>query len=220
VVKFGGSPHAASVVTLEKPLTAFGLEMDELGNYYFLGHEEDFERQSRLGELDAADFKLIHKFCSDGSFMASFFQPKATGKVSREEIARLTQCLYENGNFAALANGEMWFLYTDKKSGVQSPFEWPRFLYRINQAGEAAEVKPASPQPGYELMGVHKHDSSVLFEWVNRKKITERLLTSQDGAIQVKVDLPGKILDLRAQTVLLSTFYPKSGYKLTAWPLR
>jgi hypothetical protein len=218
LVKFVQS-QPASVVTLNKPLMAMGLEMDEAGNYYLLGFEEGFERQARAGELGAAAFKLIHKFSPEGSFIASFFQPKAEGKVNWEEMRGFLHCLYDNDNFVALPNGDMWFLYTEKKFELR-PLERPRFLYKINQAGEVTEVKPTRPQPGYVLMAIHKHNSSALFEWVNQTKIISRLLTSSDGAVQISAELPGKILDLRTQTVLLSSFYPNSGQqKLTTWPL-
>lgn len=219
VVKFGDA-STASIVNLDRPMAAYGLEIDELGNYYFLGVELSAIRELEQDQLEASAVKLIHKFSSNGSYVASFFQPKAEGKVSREELRRVTQCLYDNGNFVPLENGEMWFLYADKRSGVQSPFEWSRSLYRIDPGGGVTEIKPKPTEPGYELMAIHRHDSSLLFEWMSAKKLTNRIFTRPDGTLHAKGDLPGKLLALRGDTALLSTLYPRSGHQLTTWPLK
>jgi hypothetical protein len=179
------------------------LEVDRSGCYYLLGLDSDAQQQiagalKEGKEPRPKSISVVHKFSPSGSLLRSGL-PLPVPTHFQDYHREVLNPLFQRASFAALENGECFFLRTvlDPKEKIS---EHARFLYKVTAEGVTEELVPNPPRSGLSLMGVHNANGQIVLEWLDAPSFTT-VLARLDSSLVAEFRELGLVMAIKDESV-------------------
>jgi hypothetical protein len=185
IIRFDGATATYSLVRMSKPVYAYRVDLDAQSNYYLLGFEPSVSKQILAGNPHSGTTYLVHKFAPNGQYLGSFL-PIGT-PVTANEFTNWLSAISQRNSFAVLGDGEVYF-YQASIDGKTPPWKEKGIVQRLNSKMSTEVVEPLPPTNRW-LVGIHKFDGEIAFEWAPIQGQSSNILTRLDG--QVLGTIPG-----------------------------
>jgi hypothetical protein len=198
IVRFDLS-QTGVLVSLDRPVRAWRIDVDSEGNYYLLGYSKDVYDRLAQKQYQDGSLYLVHKYSPKGQYIRSYM-PLSEPKTRREDDV-LFSSVMQTANFVVLPEGEIYFLQTllDPQT---PPMSHPRILHYVDRTGDAHVVDPSNPDSSFIITGVHKYGSQLLCEWSQSTLFTNKNLITLNGSQLGAFANAGMILSVSGRRAL------------------